>query len=560
MPSTKKDTKMLTFWLSLMLGFFWIAGLQAGFIYEDFYLVQDARNFKESKGGKGFGPQGQLLPEGTQSFLYNEHLLDQQNTAPWHYVVSLNCARSQNVEGLLEKLASQLLSAPEKNRLGIILGINERITVDTPLTYRPTGEELNLDAHRLKNLGVPLLVVYSQWGAFRESAEDRTLSPQAVRQEIHKRVAELSNDRQKEAMRKRLRAEDATHKFPFGAMRQHTLNVPEAANFLQRMQGKIGRTPVYVHIQDADFIELQTPLLFDRPFPEGALKVEGEEEAKAVPKKKEEQYLFHRYDQLISFHRDTRRVLPVVVGGAHVYSPEEDIEGASLAAKYWTRFGSEMGNRVKHLSARYGPYGVYFHEPNTLILSPYSLALAPNTQLPGWGLLQGRFTQFHFGVDSELQTFTRSTFGNVPQSTCQQLMVFSSPTVLATSMARGGAQRNFLLPFKGRYSIEERRFKGWQLADLSALHGMPQEVMHPNKWASMMCTSFAQHRKKDSRSVMAELFNLFDPYHVGASSPKVFYRTLATGGYLIENRERLKTLFAHFKSAYDLLHQGDLIS
>eukprot|EP01147_Barroeca_monosierra_P005142 gene5142-8782_t len=525
-------------------------------MWEEYPLVKDKRNFHESKGGKGIPPQGRILYSLTRHTIINKELLPEETISSWNYVVTVNCMRTLDVPSILEKLSTQLLPESEKNRLGIILGINERVTIENKVDYAPTFEEILPQQEKLRKLGVPILVVYSQWTSWREKTMNKDLSAQKIREELQARLEKLS-ERQRIGARKRLLEQDNSHQFPFGRMRAHVLNYGPSQQFLEaiQMQGKNSK-PVYVHIQDADFINLQT-----RPLFYGF-------QSEAIPplKNSGQQYLLKRYDTLIYHKHTSSGLMPLMVGGGHVYSPDEKFEGAdkdckdkNKGYKYWTRFASEMGNMIKDDIGLYQPYGIYFHEPNTLILSPYSLGLV-NQENKDWKTITSRFKKFTFGIDSEIPEFSRKILQNIPDDTCRKLMIFSSDTILETSMKRGGRQRNFAIEFCGKYDIASSHFLDWSLSDIGSIHGMPQEVIHPNKWASMICTGWSSHRKIDSRAQMAELFNMFDPYNIsGKKTLSSFWRTLIKFDEIIDKKSIADT-FSFLSGAYDKQGQGKLIA
>lgn len=451
--------------------------------------------------------------------------------------------RTANILEILTKLSSQLLPLDEKCRMGIILGVNERVTVEKAYDYIPTWEDLLPNTDLLEALDLPILIVYSQWTSWREKTADTACSPQEIGKEIQDQLGELT-DCQRQAAYQKLLQQDKSHQFPFGRMRGHVLNHPSSEKFLKDMEGAT-RTPVYVHIQDSDFTDLQTqPLFSPCPLPLAS---------RPTP------FLFKHFDALIAY-RLSEGVMPLLVGGAHVYSPGEEIEDTSEDSRYWTRFGSEVGNKAKQIMGRYQPYGLYFHEPNSLVLSPHSLAFV---QLgDSAAILKKQYPCFSFGIDSEMQEFSRNIMNGLPDSACRQLMMFSARAVLATSMQRGGSQRNFSIDYDGTYNKRTTRFENWTMASIRSIHGMPQEILHPNKWACSMCTSWKQHRVRDSRKQIANLFNMFDPYKLSqGQTQQIFWRNLVQFDALIlVRRADIKALFSFLGTAYDKQGKGNLVA
>jgi hypothetical protein len=99
--------------------------------------------------------------------------------------------------------------------------------------------------------------------------------------------------------------------------------------------------PVYFHIQDSDFTNLKTsPQFYSFGTPSEAPIVSNAEE-----------YLYKKYDSLISAMRRRNGHYPVIIGGAHVYDLAEILDAVCISAKQWTRLCSEMGNILKHILA-----------------------------------------------------------------------------------------------------------------------------------------------------------------------------------------------------------------
>jgi hypothetical protein len=140
-------------------------------------------------------------------------------------------------------------------------------------------------------------------------------------------------------------------------------------------------------------------------------------------------------------------------------------------------------------------------------------------------------------------------------------MVFSSTIVEATSMKRTG--RPFNIRFSGSYDEESKKFRNWKSDDIVAIHGMPQEITDANAWMCNVSTSFSDHRKKDGRTLLCNLFSAFDPHALTGAQAKYaasgFYETLV--GYdakITEQKQTIKDTFQSLLAAYDKLGQGKL--
>lgn len=204
---------------------------------------------------------------------------------------------------------------------------------------------------------------------------------------------------------------------------------------------------------------------------------------------------------------------------------------------------SEIDNGLKHIIGQYQPYGLYSHEPNTLLLAPVCIRkLVP------------RITKdLEFGIDSEIQDLTRKLLKKCSTEDCAELMKFSAFTILATSMKRTG--KPFYRQFSGKWSETSTQFEGWTKADIRRLHGLPQGIMNTNKWANCVATSFAKFRKHDGRSHLAKLYRLFDPYYMcdhikDHDFPNSFYTTLLEYNEKL-NMEEIKNTFQMLSNAYD---------
>lgn len=536
-----------------------LIGLQ---IWEEYPEVKDKRNYKESNGGKGVPPQGRILEESTKTlFIPGPRIINHDEEVPsWNYIVSMNCRRGdRSVKEILTDVASQLLPSEERYRLGIILGINEKVGVDHPLDYDPTwevilgGEEVRED---ISQYNIPILITYYQWTSFREDPNNKFLSASGVRRQMMGKLSQLRTQRQKDVAIQKLRSVDARHQFPFGKAREYLLGTQDAINLIASLDSP--QSGVYIHIQDSDYICLREELKFS--------DLEAPTKQHVMPAN--DNYLFKKYDALIDGFKTCSNHLPVVVGGAHVYSPQEEMSTYlrerqlskldSDVSKHWTRFGSEMGNRLKHIIGIQQPYGLYFHEPNTLILSPHSARrLLQSEKESGWkDIYKNLAAGFKFGIDSEVQDFTRMVFNGASDSLCRSGMVFSSNTILSTSMKRG--KKPFTIECEGTFDEQTQKFKGSTSKNLTKLRGMSQEVIKPNQWMSNVTTSFKLHRLTDTRKVVSNLLNLFDPLgKLDPGNPASFtYYLLNYEEYLLQSQLQILEVCRTLTTNYNKLNQG----
>lgn len=519
---------------------------------DNYPAVCDHRNYKPPAGGKGVKPQGMPITARSEHLLFGKSGLDPLGVVdaatPWRYMVTMNCKKgSTDLVDLVTKLATQLLPPEQRHRLAILIGINEKIGSTADLDLPFNWDELTAKRAELEALGVPILFVYTPWSTYRDGPHGTT--PESIIRNIRQLVNTTPVGRVRDVLTNRLEKEDSAHGFPFGAMRTHLLN----NNFTQAFMAKFSRSkPVYFHIQDSDFTNLKTsPQFYSFGAPTEAPIVSDAE-----------QYLYKKYDSLISAMRRRNEHYPVIIGGAHVYDPAEILDAVGISAKQWTRLSSELGNILKHILAVFQPYGVYFHEPNTMCLAPQTVdyLYGKTDEMP---LLFSRLKHsgISFGIDSEVQGFTRSLFENMDDSTCRDGMIFSSTIVEATSMKRTG--RPFNIRFSGSYDEDLKKFRNWKSDDIVAIHGMPQEITDPNAWMCNVSTSFADHRKKDGRTLLCNLFSAFDPHALTGARAKYaasgFYETLV--GYdakITEQKQTIKDTFQSLLAAYDKLGQGKL--
>ena len=534
-------------------------------IWGDFPLIRDARNFKESSGGKGVPAQGRVIekPE-LSTLIINEDAISRYSPTAknWRHAVTMNCRRGDGSIVDTIRKTTQLIPEDERHRLAIVFGINERVTVENPLEYAPTWNEiLSLnDRKALQDLNVPILLVYFQWTSFRESTKNPRLGAYEVRHSIFDSLNKIPNLRQRETTLAKLKSQDIEHQFPFGRARQFLLQNSKTIEFITALHRN--DCDVYIHIQDSDFISYQEKLLF------------GDFQGNAPLIPANQNRLLAKFDELIEHQRRQNGHLPIIIGGAHVYSPTEDLQdylvsqGGKVSlnspqAKRWTRFASEIGNNIKHILGIQQPYGLYFHEPNTLILSPISATrrLLKRNIPSNWQKVYERLAAgFSFGIDSEIQEFTRSLFKGIDDETCRQGMIFSSTTVLSTSMKRG--KKPFTLKFGGSYNSQTNQFSDYSEADLRSIRGMSQEIISTNDWGSNVATSFKNHRTSDARKFLYEALRLFDPINfLDPSKPDTFSTGLVFYGQRIQDyQQNIRTLFHNLRGYYNKLNQGDIVA
>ena len=307
-----------------------------------FRLVQDERNYKASStGGKGFGPQGQII-EGKTIMTRRINKIPSYNGDKWRYVIAMNCRRGSNpIENVFKKI-NQLISEGNRNRLAFVLGINEKVTLEQPLSYRPEWRDLVTEDEKklLKATKIPILLVYYQWTTFRD-VEDQKLNAYQVREQMF-----VSADLHPQILEKWVKENtEAKHEFPFGPAREILLNNDATKNFLKSLEKR--NTPVYIHVQDSDVVSYQETLMFT--------DFQSKEVAPLITDSVK--CLLDKFDILIDFKRSQNGFLPIFVGGAHVYSPDEDLSELGItsdAAKNLTRLGTEMSNFVRYF-LQYSP-------------------------------------------------------------------------------------------------------------------------------------------------------------------------------------------------------------
>ncbi|MEI6628048.1 MAG: hypothetical protein WCN27_01385 [Alphaproteobacteria bacterium] len=526
------------------------AGLVADSI-DNYPVVCDARNFKAATGGKSTKPQGIPLYDRSERLLIGKKFLDLPDIAgeehPWRYMVTMNCKKGSidDLVLMVKKLATQLLPPEQCHRLAILIGINEKLSSFTDLDVPFDWSALKAKRNELEALGIPILFVYTPWSTYREGPEGTTAL------DIIKNIKNLFdglNKRQADALRKTIKAQDDKHGFPFGAMRTHLLKNEFTNDFVSKFSRE---KPVYYHIQDSDFTSLQT-------FPQFyTFGVPTETSITSVGEK----YLYAKYDSVISAMQKRYAFYPVIVGGAHVYDPDEVLDNVGVGAKQWTRFASEMGNMIKHILAVFQPYGVYPHEPNTMCLAPQTVQYLHKSGNLHPLLSRLKTEGITFGMDCEVQDFIRALFRGLNDNDCRKGMIFAANLVLATSMKRAG--RPFNIKLSGNYDQQAKKFQSWKSKDIKAIHGMPQEIIDPNAWMCNVSTSFSAHRKVDRRTLLCTLFSAFDPHALSGANakyaPSRLYEILVGyEGEITRQKPTIKETFQNLLAAYDELGQGNL--
>lgn len=498
---------------------------------EDYPLVLDHRNYKSSKdGGKGCGPQGCILKKSIIKMTCGTITATESKRT---YVVVMNVQRNaRSIMNILTEV-KQVLPPGEHHRLAAVLCINEKVTFDHPQLYQPKWRDIlsQGDHKALHELGFPVLLLYCQWTAFRKSLKHIDYSPEQIREAIFSILSNSENKRQFDARIIALMKEDEKHTFPFGAMRTVVMFGDDTMDFINNLIRKKKNNPIYMHIQDSDFTCLKT-----KPQFYSCLR---------VPEGKD--YLYHRYDDFFN----QCECLPIIAGGAHVYDPDEEIEKYSIHCRGWTRFTSEIGNYMKQVIGKYQPYGLYFHEPNTMLLAPQ--CILSSSEIPACVkavVKSHEKIQLTFGIDSEIQYLTRQLFKPCSDKECSKLMVFTAIPILATSMKRGKA-RPFAIKFSGTWNRDNNIFEDWTMKDIQHMHGMPQEILKADKWMNNVTTSFRGHLKKDSRAFISKLYHIFNLFCSLKVDECEFYSALLEYENRIKKRKKtLKQLFQSLLSCY----------
>lgn len=424
------------------------------------------------------------------------------------------------------------------NRNALLLGINEQTMLsdgsdsDIEPTVRKKRRKNKSRNKKITNLNTHNMPVHIQM-AYQQAnwvTRDKHQKPVSI-YEVRKEYQNVKSKDKKRAKNLR-RYERARSHYPFGAMRSLLFNHAESKDFLESMEERAGNNkkimpPLFVLIQDADYIDLNekpvfyTSLLQDLPdnMKENYYKIISETYDE-LSVDFGQTTLLDRYDILIKQHYALHRRWPDFLGGAHVYSCKEKVDHASsdkswrnldmLSCKQWTRFGSELGNAMKHLIGMYNPYSLYFHEPNTLMR---------------W---QGKSKAVNFGDKSEMNELLRNQL-KLHASDARECAKFHAAVVVATSQKR--STKPFTVKFFGTFS--DGKFHHWTDRDMRSLQDMPQEILTSNAWSSAVCTAFAKQKSKtkasevmqlikdkwsipnkDARALIARLYNLYDPHYL----------------------------------------------
>jgi hypothetical protein len=491
-------TVIVTFWTSLPLQ-----------EIEKFKEVKDERKNLNSPGGKSYGPFGRIIEESKRVLLINND--SNYEGSKRRYVVAMNFQRGNiPVENVLKKF-HELISPENFYRSALILGINEKVTMTNPIDYQPTVEEVLSEDNIaiLKKLKIPVIVIYYQWTTYRDlKRKEDNLTAQQVRQLLFM-LTEFNPKLRQNVLDE---DEELNHTFPFGQARNFLLNSNDSQNFISSLHQN--DCQVYIHIQDSDVVSYQqNPMFTDFLLGDNPL----------IPHKTE--HLLDKFDILIDHLEKQNGFPPLFVGGAHTYSPAEDLSDLddtrfkkfkTSTSKWFTRLANEVSNTIRHFVGQQQPYGIYFHEPNCLVLSPPSAkrTMENHEHLPEdiRTACQRLAEGFKFGHNSEMQGFTREVCKRLSDESCRKVMIFSASIVLATSMKRG-KKKPFTVEFDGEFNSGNGRFVDWTKNPLTSMNSMSQEVIHTNKWKDMIATSFTSHLKSNTNAAnfIIEARNLFVP-------------------------------------------------
>lgn len=537
-------------------------------------------NFKAAtKGGAGFGPQGRLLTESARAWTLNEEAFKQlpgikSTEYPWRYAVAVSCRREGRAPLEIIQRFVDLLPQEERHRVAVILNINEKI-VGFDERNR-TCENLNeliseRDVKVIQSYRIPVLVIYSQWTSYREDANNPNLTADKVRENIYKELDTLRQECQKqyEERLKELRqhrnlsesevqeirtksfknyqealgklneetlssfkfASGVEHKleFPFGAMRTFLVANSESQKFIKRLHAD--GAGVFINLQDSDFTRLEVLPQF---YPFGAPSIKG----------MDSKFLFKRYDALIAHCFKQNGCMPVALGGAYAYDPHEPMgEQVSPASKHWSQFAIEATNLTKFVIWAYGPYGVRFQEPNTMLLlhAPRGREVVGGEQFNN--LLESG--KIKFGPVCEIEDFTRELFKKCSNEVLHKAMIFSPELLVATSMKSD--KRGFNVPFAGSFDPKTNRFILTSAADtdvaqdsLAHVNNMRQGVSTPRRWKQATQTAF-KHCKRSGATCLEKLFKCFDPYYLsmlqGSCTLAVLAKVLFFYNQVVQNQQ-----------------------
>jgi hypothetical protein len=184
--------------------FFTFSGFESPLLsmttWEEFSEVKDKRNFKEKKGGKTVPAQGRIVETSIKTLEISPRptSIEQGSYPPWNYVVAMNCRRGDRSPAEIVYHVIQLLPVEQHHRLGIIIGINEKVSIEHPLDYNPAWDEIlggkDVQEH-LTQYNIPILLVYYQWTSFWEHTLNKTLSASEVRQLMAAKLSQISAER-----------------------------------------------------------------------------------------------------------------------------------------------------------------------------------------------------------------------------------------------------------------------------------------------------------------------------------------------------------------------------
>lgn len=504
---------------------------------------------KGKKGGKSVKNMGAVLSRGSYSL---RRIPKNQSTLPdsihfcYAVVVVKRLIESRLTQEFIYDYSHQLLPHEEaKQRLAIVIGENERETLDMPdddLPDTPGRREARKTArvnkkneieHHYRNLNIYEVATVIAYFCWQANWINRKTSEKIDIKQVNEEFFKLSSVNPSRAHRLK-RYECKRAHFPFGEARTFLYNLASVQKLFQVMKERTnvhGGAKLYLVNQDSDYIELNhSPIFYpllqlastkNNMLSKTLYEIKSSSDAREM--------LLEKCDKAIKqFHNEQRRY-PEFFGGGHNYSPNEDLPEITKtrgfseldinACKMWTRFGSELGNAVKHLIGQYNPYGLYFHEPFTIHLWQSNRPIK-------------------FGPSSEMQDYSRKKLKNNRENT-KDYAKYHAGMTLTSSQKRAPTEEQFLRKFKGQYY--KGKFYGWSCQDICQLQDMPQEIFTSNEWANVIATSYDWAKKItngsvkskdvrftsnmqlwnlkcgkpwDARSVLAWLYNLYDPHYM----------------------------------------------
>lgn len=525
---------------------------------------------KVNKGGMSTENLGRVLTTRTKHYTRND---PQQLPDHVHWSFAVCIAKS-----VYDARSNQEIIDDFKNiapncdyglqQIAFVLGNNEQITLeddpnfdqpDNVRTAKAANKERNVNRKTLATYGIPTLFQYSYWQA---NWVDRTTGQPVNIQNVKEAYREIkASDPQRATYLRNY--ERARSFYPFGASRSELYSADSSIKFFTALQQRVSvkaTSNLFILNQDADYIDLSIQPAYYKGFadlPEtlannanyAQLVTTYTELAVELDPNKT---LFDHYNAAIQAHYAAHRIYPRFIGGAHIYSQTEDMNYLRRepgwrrydikACQEWTRFGSEMGNAIKHLIGQYNSFPLYFHEPNTM--------------------LRWQGNPVRFGDKSEMDEYFRRELKSHARNSTHQAK-FHGGIVLATSQRRGG--KPFTVKFSGKFS--NGRFIDWSGDDIKALQGMPQEIMQANKWTSSVCTAFEKFKsnnavsetiqllkenwnmpKKDTRAVIARLYNLYDPHHIAFRYHKFRQQKKAWPAFSLDDQRSYLDNIKHAKA------------